>query len=64
MEFHSEKIRMLRKKNHLSQQALGELSGIDQRQLSRYETGVNVPTKKNLHRLASALNVPERIFFT
>jgi transcriptional regulator with XRE-family HTH domain len=63
MEFNTKKIRELRQLRGLSQTELAEVSGIDQRQLSRYETGKNIPIPRTQRRLAKAFCVDIRIFF-
>lgn len=50
------RIRERRKQLHYSQEELAALVGIDQKQVSRYENGVNDPTADVLANLARALN--------
>lgn len=63
MDYRQEAIRELRVQKGLSQAEFGKKVGIDQRQLSRYESGVNVPSMRNLTKIATALDVPVTIFF-
>ncbi|HYO11739.1 MAG TPA: helix-turn-helix transcriptional regulator, partial [Thermoanaerobaculia bacterium] len=42
----------------LSQQALGERAGIDQKTISDYKLGLVTPSEKALRRLARAADVP------
>lgn len=51
------KIRRLRKEKGLTQEQLSELIGIDNRHLSRIETGIHYPTFKIMKKLAKALDV-------
>jgi transcriptional regulator with XRE-family HTH domain len=51
MSFDREKFIALRQHNRLSQADVGRELGIDQRQISRYELGVNIPTKRNMAKL-------------
>ena len=54
-----ERVRTLRKKKKLSQNALAELVGISQRTIFGYEAGTTYPRTENiLNRLAAALDVP------
>lgn len=47
------RIKQLRKKNNLTQFGLGELVGIDQRQIAYIEGGNSFPTVKTLNRICS-----------
>lgn len=51
------KIRELRLELGLSQEKLGELTGIDRTYISGIERGVRNPALKNLQKIAKALNV-------
>lgn len=51
-----ERIFGLRKKLRLSQEALADVVGVTQRQISNYESGDNEPTARILVALADALN--------
>lgn len=52
-----EKIRNLRKQNKLSQEQMAELLGINRATLSKYETGVIVPSLSQLRKIAEILHV-------
>lgn len=52
-----EKICNLRKQNRLSQEQMAELLGINRATLSKYETGVIVPSLAQLRKIAEILNV-------
>ncbi|MGD2251502.1 MAG: XRE family transcriptional regulator [Anaerolineales bacterium] len=58
-----QKIRRLRERKNLSQQAMAELSGISRNTLSLIERGQSSPTVGTLKRLADALNVDINAFF-
>ena len=58
IDYVSVKIRDLRKKAEMTQEALADKSGIPQSHLSRLEQGKHSPTAKTLRRIASALDVP------
>lgn len=51
------RIKEVREAHGLSQTRLAELSGVHRVSIARYELGVNVPTAKNLMKLAIAMNV-------
>lgn len=53
-----EKIRTLRKKRSLTQKALGELCGISEAMIRRYELGIRNPKIETLKKIATALDVP------
>lgn len=52
-----QRIRKLRKEKDWTQRELGKLTGIDHRNLTRYETGAVKPSIKVLERLANALEI-------
>ena len=52
-----ERVAALRKKKGLTQQALGDLIGVQLLQVHRYESGVSQPTLEVIRKLALALNV-------
>lgn len=56
------KIILRRKFLDLTQQDLATMSGIDLRQLVRYETGIDHPDTKSLSTIAKALNVEVEYF--
>lgn len=51
------KLRELRKKQNLTQMALGELLGISHRNISKYETGLIMPDIDTLISFADFFNV-------
>lgn len=51
------KIQGLRKDNNLTQEKLGELTGLDRTYISDIERGVRNPSLKSLQKLAVAFNV-------
>jgi len=51
------KIRQLRLDAELSQERLGEMTGLDRTYISGIERGVRNPSLKNIEKLAKALNV-------
>lgn len=52
-----ERIRKFRRDKNLTQRELGEKLGIDQKNISAYESGKLNPSKKTLARFAEALGV-------
>ena len=53
----AEKFKACRKKMNLSQQKVGELAGLSQNQISKYEKGIDIPSGINLIRFANIFNV-------
>lgn len=51
-------LKLIRLTKNLTQEKLSELIEIDQRQLTRIETGNSFPSAKTIERLCAALNVP------
>ena len=51
------KIRTLRLEKLLSQEMLGEITGLDRTYISGIERGVRNPSLKNIEKLAKALDV-------
>ena len=61
--FNSNKIKQLRKLNCLTQKQLGELLGISDRAISKWESGLSKPSGQNLVCLAKIFNVSVETFF-
>ncbi len=57
------RIKELRIRNKLTQEALAEILGIGERNLSKIECGVNFVSAETLSKLASALNVQYKDLF-
>ncbi len=57
---YGEKIRRLRKEKDLSQEELGEASGVDPKTIIQIEGGKRNSTLKTLQKIANALKVPLR----
>ena len=51
------KIKQLRLDVNISQERLGEITGLDRTYISGIERGVRNPSLKNIEKLAKALNV-------
>ena len=51
------KVRQLRNDNGLSQEKLGELTGLDRTYISGIERGVRNPSLRNIEKIAKALKV-------
>lgn len=50
------KIRELRKQNHITQDELAKKSMVSRKALSSYENGIGNPTRETLTKIATALN--------
>lgn len=61
--FNFEKIRELRKLNHITQKDLGDALGISDRAVSKWESGLSKPSGQNLLSLAKIFGVPVECFF-
>ncbi|MBC7908370.1 MAG: helix-turn-helix domain-containing protein [Rhodospirillaceae bacterium] len=57
------RVRLRRIMIGLSQQALGQMIGLNFQQIQKYERGFNRISASTLHRLAEALDVPVSFFF-
>lgn len=53
-----QRIKMLRKQKHLTQEQLAEKVGVDARHISRLETGAHYPSMETLERVAEVLERP------
>lgn len=62
LEFRTEKIKELRQSRRISQRALGDMLGISDRAVSKWETGLARPTAENMIRLAKIFEVPLEYF--
>ena len=62
--FSGSKIRELRLKNHMSQRKLGDMVGISDRAVSKWETGLALPAAKNIIKLADIFSVPVGYFLS
>lgn len=62
-ELFGKRIKELRKNRGLTQEKLAELIGLNQRQLSRIESGVNFASSETITRLAIALDIEPKCFF-
>ena len=52
-----ERIRILRKHKHLTQEQLGELAGLNPNYVGQVERGQRIPSIQTIHALAEALGV-------
>lgn len=57
MEKFAEKVRLARRELNMAQEELGAKIGVSRRSVCAYESGVSVPRRKTLRRLAKALDV-------
>ena len=62
-KFKSNKMREARRQKHITQKKLGEMLGISDRAVSKWELGLSKPSGQNLIRLAKLLEVPVEAFF-
>jgi transcriptional regulator with XRE-family HTH domain len=53
-----ENIRRIRKENNLTQKQLGNLCGMADSAIRRYELGKSIPKLKTLHKIAKGLGIP------
>lgn len=60
--FDGRKIAQLRKEKNMSQRTLGELLGITDRAVSKWELGLSTPSAQNLIRLSGVFSVPIEYF--
>ena len=56
-EFFAKRLKTARMERNLTQARLGEISGIHEKAIAKYEAGNVIPTVEKLQKLASALNV-------
>lgn len=59
----SKKLYKLRKKHNISQKELGKMLGISNRAVSKWETGISVPSTENFVRLSEIFGVSVSYFF-
>ena len=52
-----QKLKQIRKAKNLTQEALAELAGINEKHISKIETGVYFPTYNTLNKILNALNL-------
>lgn len=52
-----QKLKQIRKSKNLTQEALAELAGINEKHVSKIETGVYFPTYTTLNKILTALNL-------
>lgn len=60
--FVSSKVKELRLKRNMSQRELGDMLGISDRAVSKWETGLALPSAKNIIKLADIFSVPVEHF--
>lgn len=53
-----EKIKQIRKSNHMTQSEFGLLLGVRGAAVSKYETGIVIPTYEQVSKIASVFNIP------
>ena len=58
----AEKIKLLRKEAGMTQKKLADLLGISNRAVSKWETGLSMPSTDNLFRIAKIFNVSADVF--
>ncbi|MCX7715314.1 MAG: helix-turn-helix domain-containing protein [Clostridia bacterium] len=63
MRYAKEKLRILRKKHHMTQGELAEKIGVKHNTISDYETGYSKPNAVRLIRIANVFNVSLDYFF-
>ena len=62
-KFNSNKLRELRKSNHITQKQLGIFLGISDRAISKWESGLSKPSGEKLISLAKIFHVQAEMFF-
>ncbi len=62
-KFNANKIKKLRELNHITQKQLGDLLGISDRAVSKWESGLSKPSGENLISLAKIFHVQVETFF-
>ena len=62
-KFNLSKLKELRKLNHITQKQLGDMLGISDRAISKWESGLSKPSGENLISLAKIFNVQVETFF-
>lgn len=64
IEVFAERLRHVRLGQHLSQEELGVLAGLDRTYISGLERGVRNPTLKTIDRIADALGVAPTVLLS
>ncbi len=54
----------LRRRSGITQRELGERLGVSNRAVSKWETGLALPSTENVYKLAKIFNVPVDYFFS
>lgn len=62
-DYFGKKLKILRKNNKLTQEELSEMIGINQRQLTRIETGKSYPSFKTVEAICEKLNIKPHDLF-
>ncbi len=52
-----QKLKQIRKAKHLTQESLAEIAGINEKHISKIETGVYFPTYNTLNKILTALDL-------
>lgn len=60
----AKKFTQLRKSSGITQQKLGEYLGVSNRAVSKWETGLAMPSTENIYKLSQIFKVPVDYFFT
>ena len=57
------RIRLLRRKQGISQEGLAHIAGLDRTYIGGIERGLRNPSLRNINKIAKALNVPVKDLF-
>ena len=60
--FNPSRLALARRRRKLTKKALAESSGVDQKTILRYESGLSTPSEESMRCLAAALSFPLRFF--